>query len=352
VRMTPVLRALSLVAAIVALCAVGLLVNRWHASRALDSARARSEALGLRLDPAAIAREQVPEARATVLAAEDLCVAIDARAAARDDAEMAAGEYSADRLDALTRDEAYRDAEALEAAATRFLAAGVADHPRAGLGQMLAAIEDDDPERRVESWRVRWRLVERLCGAARVTIAGGDTALGWRRIELAARVCATQRGTDMLGVSAIALMMRELRAADLEAAVVAADDPARERVRVALRDLDVMHEARAALRSEASVMLSLVDEFAALGATHGLHLRLVALDLRDRAMVHHTWAGIIEASELSSAADQRAALAAIDARMKTLPRTYALTLLTMARALSFWEHAQATEAARTALVGE
>jgi len=156
--MTPALRALRLSAAILALFALGLLANRWHASRALDSARAQSEALGSRLDPAVIAREQAPEARATLLAAEDLCVAIDARAGARYDAEMAAGGYSAERLDAVTRDEAYRDAEALEAAATRFLAAGVTEHPRVALGRMLAATEADDPKEAVSDSEVHCGL--------------------------------------------------------------------------------------------------------------------------------------------------------------------------------------------------
>lgn len=83
--------------------------------------------LGLRLDPAALAHELAPEARAALLAARIACNAISDRGVARDDAEGMTDEHSLERLDTLTREEAYRDAEALEAAATRFLAAGVTE---------------------------------------------------------------------------------------------------------------------------------------------------------------------------------------------------------------------------------
>lgn len=261
-------------------------------------------------------------------------------------------EFSEERLDMLTREEAHRDAEALEAAATRFLAAGISERPGEVLRRELSAATDGPREARVDPPIVRHSLVDCLSGAARVAIADGAHAQGWRWIELAAEVCATQRGTDMLGVSFMQLMLRKLRTAYQEAVMAAPDDPARERVRATLRDIDIMHEARAALRNDASVFLSMVDELTALGDTHGLRWRLFAIDLRDKAMLHRTWAEIVEASELGSTADQLAALAAVDARMDTLPRTYALTLLTVARALPFWEHAQTIEADRTALLAE
>jgi len=123
--MTPALRALRLLAAIVTLCAVVLLANRWHASRALDSARARNEALGLRLDLSILAREPASEARAALRSADETCNAIGALAVERHSAEGAAGPGSEDRLDELGWDEAYRAASALEAAATAFLASTV-----------------------------------------------------------------------------------------------------------------------------------------------------------------------------------------------------------------------------------
>lgn len=350
--MTPALRALRLVAAILALCAVGLLANRWHASRAFDSARARSAALGLRIDLAALPHERSPEARAALLAAHDTCNTIGERGIARYEAEGMPVEHSEERLDALTREEAHREAEAVEAAAMRFLAAGASEEPGEILRRELSTAADGIPEARVQPSSVRQSLVDCLSGAARVAIADGAHAQGWRWIELAAEVCATQRGTDMLGVSFMQPMLRALRVAYNEAVVAAPDDPARERVRVLLRDVDIIHEARAALRNDASVFLSTVDELTALGNTHGLRSRVFAVDLRDEAMLHRTWAEIVEASELASTADQLAALAAVDARTHALPRTYALTLLTVPRALSFWEHAQTIEADRTALLAE
>jgi hypothetical protein len=346
------MRALRLLTAILALSAVILLANRWHASRALDSACARSAALGLRLDQTRLAHERAPEARAALLAAHDACNAIGERALERYEAESAPDEYSEERLDALTRDESHRDAAALESAAIRFLAAGVLERPGEILRRELSTAADGTPEARVNPSSVRHSLVDCLSGAARVAVAQGAHAQGWRWIELAAEVCATQRGTDTLGVSFIQPMLRALRVAYQEAAVTAPDDPARERVRLALRDLDILHEARAALRNEASVFLSMVDELTALGDTHGLSGRLLAIALRDKAMLHRTWADTVEASELASTADQRAALAAVDARMDSLPRTYALTLLTVRRALPFWEHALATEADRNTLLAE
>jgi hypothetical protein len=347
----PILRALRLLVAFLALVAIALVANRWHASRALDAARARSEALGLRFDPAGLASEVPPEARAALLTADELCAAIGDRAWARYGAEANPGEHDDERIAALTGEEALKDGEALEAAATRFLAAGAMEEPGA-LWRELESADSEDPGARVNPGLVRSTLVDHLCGAAEAAIAGGETERSWRSIELAARLSATQRGTHMTGVSWLGMMLPRLRAADTAGVAAVPGHAARERVRAALRDLDVLHEARAALRCDASVLLTLVEFAAAFGVTHRLRLRLVAVDLRDKAMLHRTWADIVAGSELPTPAEQHAALAAVDARMEELPRTYALTLLTVPRALSFWERAQKSEADRTAMLAE
>jgi hypothetical protein len=348
----PVLRALRLLAAFVALVAIALVANRWHASRALDAARARSEALGLRIDPTEIADELSPEARAVVLAARETCDEISDRAHERYFARQASGAGTEDDVDALTRDEAHRDAAVLEAAAIRFLAAEVPNRSGVTVSRERSATSGDAPEMRVNPIFVRNGLVEHLSGAARVAIARGAHAEGWRWIGLAARVCATQRGSDMLGVSSISLMMHWLTAAYHEAVAAAPDEPAREGVRAALREVDVVPEARLALRNDASMILSMVDAVEALGGTHAVRWRLVAVDLRDQAMLHRTWVEIVEASELPTTAELSAALAAIEARIDELPRSYALTHLTVARAMSCWSGVETTEAELTTLLAE
>jgi hypothetical protein len=350
--MGPAFRALRLALVLLALSAIVLVANRWHAARALDAARARTDALGLGFDQTLLERDLEPDVCAALLAARNLTDAIGERAGARYDAEMAPRDVSLERLDALTREEAYKEGAALQETATRFLALDVPEQPEAELWREFQSGAGDGSEPRIKPWLTRYALVEYLCGAARVSIAAGDSTRAWRWIELAARLCATQRDTNMIGVSALGQFIDWLHAAYMEAVAVAPDDPARDGVRSALRDVDVVFEARAALRRDAALFLHLVGTPEVFGVTHRAHLRLFAHDLRDKASLHTTWADIIEASERPSEADRSAALAAIASRTKLLPRSHALTLVTVPRALSFWEHVGTLESEWNTLLTE
>lgn len=83
----PLLRTLQLCGGVLALLTFALLGSRWHATRALDTARARTEALGLRLDTDTRESPRTPEVEAAIAEAWRVSRAIDDAAARRYEAE-------------------------------------------------------------------------------------------------------------------------------------------------------------------------------------------------------------------------------------------------------------------------
>lgn len=359
----PLLPALRMGLALAACIALALALSRWQASRALDAARARTEALGLRLEPATLSRRHTAEALAALREADQLCTAIDDSVHHRIRSEHPTGDYDEAIADAIAADEAARAIDALVATAERFLAADVRDLPVAeyltGLewnARLRAGALDEgrpETERPRQASTVRNLLVQSLCGAASVAIANGDASAGWRRLALAARVTATARDTNMLGVSFAHLMFSRL--SDVHAAAVAAapDDPARAAVRAALRDYDLFGEARAALRREASFLLHLIGEPHLLGFEPAFRLRLLSDDLRDYAALHSLWADVVDATGLPTVVEIDTALVVFEERVAALRLTrYPLTRLTSPRVRSFWVGAMASQKRLETLLAE
>ncbi|MEZ6016113.1 MAG: hypothetical protein R3F49_13420 [Planctomycetota bacterium] len=347
-------RALRLLAAFAAFVIVVLGLNRWHALRELQVESARTEALGLRLDLAALERRYTPEALAALDEADRVCRVIEDAAFDRDLDEERAGAVDGIGTDDLLAEEAVRSLGPLLGAAERFLAADVRDLPEAEsfadsewcmrpYEERLADI--DGAGRPATAPLTRFSLVEALCGAAMVAIHARDPHEGWRRLALAAHVAATARETHMTGVTYANMMLARLRRAYDAACSAAPGDPGRAQVRAALLDLDLAHEARTALRRDAAFILHFSAEPRRFGLGYTLAGRLLSSDVRDRAALHALWADVLAAVAASSAETTRAELLAIEGRAKRRSMSHMpITCLVAPRVRSFWDSTLTSEA--------
>jgi hypothetical protein len=119
-------RALHLCASLVVCLTLALLASRWQATRALDAARGRTEALGLRFDTDTRELPRAPVVEAAIADAWRVCRAIDDATGQRYDAEHGSSVYDEAAYDALLREEAGRASEELMVAVERYLAVGAA----------------------------------------------------------------------------------------------------------------------------------------------------------------------------------------------------------------------------------
>jgi hypothetical protein len=236
-------RALHLCASLVVCLTLALLASRWQATRALDAARGRTEALGLRFDTDTRELPRAPVVEAAIADAWRVCRAIDDATGQRYDAEHGSSVYDEAAYDALLREEAGRASEELMVAVERYLAVGAAPRrlalPYGGV-RLVPEGADEAPD---DEGVLVLYLVQHLCRAASVDVEAGYGAGAWRQLEAAAEVCMTLRDTDLHSFSLLGGGLRRLKSSFEEAVAADASDPARARIRATLGELDVAHMA-------------------------------------------------------------------------------------------------------------
>jgi hypothetical protein len=345
-------RALHLCASLVVCLTLALLASRWQATRALDAARGRTEALGLRLDTDTRELPRAPVVEAAIAEAWRVCRAIDDATGQRYDAEHGSSVYDEAAYDALLREEAGRASEELMVAVERYLAVGAAPRrlalPYGGV-RLVPEGADEAPD---DEGVLVLYLVQHLCRAASVDVEAGYGAGAWRQLEAAAEVCMTLRDTDLHSFSLLGGGLRRLKSSFEEAVAADASDPARARIRATLGELDVAHMALMALRATGAANLHAAETRPELARVHSAVQRAMGHHWRDRAELHQGWADIVEVSERAPPGERGAALKAICARPWAAAGHHTVSARLLPDASILWQYVAANEADLAVLLAE